>query len=158
MSTSDYTHLLLAVDFEPESEPVIQRAEALRARYGARLTLLHVLEHVPPAIEYMPLGLGGEVTLPDDLALEEELMRIARQQMEALGERLGVAAEDRLIRIGSTGAVIDDTGEEVGADLIVIGTRGRHGLLGLFGSTAKSVLRSASCDVLCVRIADQGAD
>ena len=101
METKIYSHLLVAVDFEPESEPVVARARALRDLFGARLSLLHVVEHVPPAVEYMPLGFAGEVSSPDDLALEEELMRIARQQMEALGERLGVPAEDRLIRIGS---------------------------------------------------------
>jgi universal stress protein A len=154
MSTCDYKHLLLAVDFEPESEPVIARAESLRGLCGARLSLLHVLEHVPPAMEYMPLGLGGEVAVPSDLALEEELISVARKQMETLGERLGVAPPDRLVQVGSAGAVIDDVAREIAADLIIIGSRGRHGLLGLFGSTAKSVLRSAACDVLCVRIAE----
>lgn len=154
MSTCDFKHLLLAVDFEPESEPVIARAESLRGLCKARLSLLHVLEHVPPAMEYMPLGMGGEVAVPDDLALEEELMSVAREQMNALGERLGVPPQDRLVHVGNTGAVIDDVARQIGADLIIIGSRGRHGLLGLFGSTAKSVLRSADCDVLCVRITE----
>ncbi len=152
METRGFTHLLLAVDFEPESELVIARAVSLRDLFGARLSLLHVVEHVPPAMEYMPLGFAGEVSVPDDLALEEELMGLARRQMDALGNRLEVSGADRLIRVGPTGHTIDETAGEIGADLIVIGSRGRHGLLGLFGSTAKSVLRSVDCDVLCVHI------
>ncbi len=154
MKPPAYAHLLLAVDFEPETEPVVERALLLRDLLGARLSMLHVVEHVPPAMEYMPLGFAGEVSVPDDLALEEELMTLARRQMDALGERLGVSEADRLIRVGPTGHVIDATATEIGADLVLIGSRGRHGLLGLFGSTAKTVLRNGSCDVLCVRIGE----
>jgi universal stress protein A len=66
-----------------------------------------------------------------------------------------VAESDRVIRVGPTGHTIDDVAGEIGADLILIGSRGRHGLLGLFGSTAKTVLRSQKCDVLCVRIGER---
>jgi len=38
------------------------------------------------------------------------------------------------------------------ADLIVIGSHGRHGLQRLLGSTATPVLHNAKCDVLAVRI------
>jgi len=152
METTIYRHILLAVDFEPESEPVVARARSLRDLFGARLSLLHVVEHVPPAVEYMPLGFAGEVSSPDDLTLEDELIEVARRQMDTLGEQLGVPETDRLIRVGPTGHTIDEVAGEIGADLILIGSRGRHGLLGLFGSTAKAVLRSQKCDVLCVRL------
>ena len=152
METKIYSHLLLAVDFEPESEPVVARARSLRDLFGARLSLLHVVEHVPPAVEYMPLGFAGEVSSPEDLALEEELMALARRQLDTLGEQLGVPAADRIIRVGPTGHTIDEVAGEIAADLILIGSRGRHGLLGLFGSTAKTVLRGQACDVLCVRL------
>jgi universal stress protein A len=155
METKIYRHLLVAVDFEPESEPVVARARALRDLLDARLSLLHVVEHVPPPMEYMPLGFAGEVTGPDDLSLEEELMAVARRQLDTLGEQLGVPESDRLIRVGPTGHTIDEVAGEIGADLILIGSRGRHGLLGLFGSTAKAVLRSPRCDVLCVRIGER---
>jgi universal stress protein A len=152
MGTTIYRHILLAADFEPESEPVVARARALRDLFGARLSLLHVIEHVPPAVEYMPLGFAGEVSSPDDLTLEDELIEVARRQIDTLGDQLGVSETDRLIRVGPTGHTIDDVAGEIGADLILIGSRGRHGLLGLFGSTAKAVLRGLKCDVLCVRL------
>jgi universal stress protein A len=152
MSASGYDHLLLAVDFEPASEPAIERAARLRMLFGARLSLLHVTELVTPAAEYMPLGFSGDIAAPDEMALEQELIQSARRQLDVLGERLGVAGPDRLVRVGSVGPTIDETAEEIGADLGVIGRRGSHGFLGLLGSTAKSVLRSIKCDVLCVKI------
>ena len=42
--------------------------------------------------------------------------------------------------------------EEAGADIIVVGSHGRHGLALLLGSTANGVLHGASCDVLAVRV------
>lgn len=154
MTTAYYRHLLLAVDFEPESELVVARAEQMRRLLDARLTLLHVVEHVPAGMESMYLGYSGDMVLPDTATLEAELMTLAAGQMDVLAERLGVGPADRLIRVGSVGAVIDETAAELDVDLILIGSRGRHGWLGLFGSTARAVLRRSSCDVLCVRIAD----
>ena len=157
MATGNYAHLLLAVDFEPESEPVVARARQLRDELGARLTLLHVLEHIPPAMESMYLGYSGEMALPADaVELEKELLDVARRQMDVLGGQLGVEPADRLVRTGSTGHLIDEVAAELGVDLVVMGTHGRHGLLGLFGSTARTVLRSSSCDVLCVKLSDAG--
>ena len=44
------------------------------------------------------------------------------------------------------------TAREQGADLIIVGSHGRHGLALLLGSTANGVLHGASCDVLAVRV------
>jgi universal stress protein A len=152
MGTENYRHLLLAVDFDPASEPAIERAVRLRDLLGARLSVLHVVEMAAPAPDLMPLGFPGELATTDELALEEELMDNACRQLKALGERLGVAESDRLVRVGPVGATIDSVAEELGADLVVIGSHGSHGFLGLFGSTAKSVLRALKCDVLCVKL------
>lgn len=158
METGDYRHLLLAVDFEKQSDAVVQRAQRLRQVCGARLTLLHVIEHIPPTMEYMSLGYSGEITLPETQDLEQELLEVAKRQMDCLGEQVGVGADDRLIRIGSTAHVIDEAATELGADLIVIGSHGHSGLLQLFGSTARAVLRHSGCDVLCVKIDDADPD
>jgi universal stress protein A len=155
MKTQDYQRLLLAVDFESESEPVVARAQRLKTVLGARLFLLHVVEHIPPTMDYVPVGYAGDVAVPDNLELEEELLAIARRELDALGERLEVPVADRLVRVGPTGRMIDEVAGELGADLVVIGSRGRHGFLGLFGSTARTVLRNLTCDVLCVKINEQ---
>jgi universal stress protein A len=156
MDTREYQRLLLAVDFEKESEPVVARAQRLMTLLGARLFLLHVVEHIPPTMEYMPVGYAGDVAVPENLELEEELLAIARREIDVLGERMDVPVADRLVRVGSTGRTIDEVAGELDIDLVVIGSRGRHGFLGLFGSTARSVLRNSTCDVLCVKIEEAG--
>jgi len=145
MSIREYARLLLAVDFAPETEQVIARAVQLRERYGARLSLLHV-------VEYLPMAYSGDLVLPDDFDLEQELLTVAKRQMAALGERLAVAEEERRIEIGGTGHTILRVADETDVDLIVLGSHGRHGLAALLGSTARSVLNGAKCDVLAVRV------
>ncbi len=145
MNPVKYAHLLLAVDFSPETEPVVARAEQLRRECGARLSLLHV-------VEYLPMAYSGDLILPDDFDLEQQLLDVAKKQMQALGDRLQVPEPDRHIGIGSIGPTILRTAEEIGADLIIIGSHGHRGLAVLLGSTARNVLNSAPCDVLAVRI------
>ncbi|NEV62410.1 universal stress protein [Thiorhodococcus minor] len=157
MATENYKHLLLAVDFEKSSEPVVAKAARLAELLGARLTLLHVVEHIPPAMESMYLGYSGEMALPaETLELEDELMEAAQREMQALADQLGVPAEDRIVRAGATAHAIDEVAAELGVDLVVVGTHSRHGLLGIFGSTARSVMKGTSCDLLCVRISEPG--
>jgi len=145
MSVSPYKHLLLAIDFAPETEPVVERARQLRVECGSHLSLLHV-------VEYLPMAYSGDLVLPDDFDLEQELLAVAKQQMAMVGERLQVPEADRHIETGGTGHTILRLAEELAVDLIIVGSHGRHGLAALLGSTARSVLHGAQCDVLAVRI------
>ncbi len=143
----DYRHLLAAVDLTVESDQVAQRAVALRDKCGARLSLVHV-------VEYVPMAYSGDLALPDDFNLEQELLEVARRRMAELGERLGVAEADRYVTLGSTAKEILRVVQEQGMDLIVLGSHGRHGLAMLLGSTANAVLHHAECDLLAVRITE----
>lgn len=156
MSEQDYKHLLLALDFAPDAEPVLARALRLRGQYAARLSLVHVLDYVPHSVELMPMSYTGDLMLPEDFDLENRLIEVSRAQMDEIGERIGVPPEDRHIQIGPVGHAIQATAEELGADLVILGSHGRHGLKALLGSTVKSVVQGLTCDLLCVRIGDGG--
>lgn len=145
MSPTEYKHLLLAVDFAPETEPVVARAQQLAAQFAARLSLLHV-------VEYLPMSYSGDLVLPDDFDLERELVEVAKKQMKQMCDRLGVAEEDAHIETGGTGHAILRVAADLGVDLVVLGSHGRHGLRALLGSTARTVLNGAACDVLAVRL------
>lgn len=148
MNALAYQHLLLAVDFAPETESVVERAQQFREHCQARLTLLHVVEH-------LPMSYSGDLVLPDDFDLEQELLDVAKKEMAVLGERLDVPAEDRHIELGTTGRSILHAATEFNVDLIILGSHGRHGLAALLGSTARTVLNGAGCDVLAVRIREE---
>lgn len=86
--------------------------------------------------------------LPDQVLLQE-----AQAALGALAEKLGLDdAEQWVVNALSTKEGILGAAREHGADLIVVGSHGRHGLALLLGSTANAVLHGAPCDVLAVRI------
>jgi len=140
-----YTHILCAVDLTDDAQRVGARARELADAVGARLTLLHV-------VEYIPVDPAGEALLPPPIEIERDLVAGARQRLAAIGDRLGVKDEARLVVVGSIKGEIVRTASERACDLVVLGARGRHGLGALLASTEKSVLVHAPCDVLAVRI------
>lgn len=144
---SGYQHLLLAVDFSRDADIVGARAVDLARRYGARLSLLHVIEQVP-------VDPANDLVVPEQVLVDEELQATARDALTNLAQRLGVPDAPCRVELGSTKSEIVRVAQEERADLIVVGSHGRHGLALLLGSTANAVLHAAPCDVLAVRIKD----
>lgn len=144
-----YLHLLVAVDFSDFSERVLRRAVDTAEHHHATLTLLHVVDYLPP------LGFADDFsTLPVQTIDDGELLANARRTLGEFADRLGLSADiTQLAVVGSPKAEIVRVAVERGADLIVIGAHGVHGLKRIIGSTASAVLNDASCDVLAVRIA-----
>ena len=140
-----YTHILCAVDLGEDTTRICDRARDLAASNRARLTLLHV-------VEYIPVDPAGEALLPPPIEVERDLVAGARKRLDALGEPLGIAADARLVVVGSIKGEVVRLASEHKCDLVVLGARGRHGLSALLASTEKSVLVHAPCDVLAVRI------
>jgi universal stress protein A len=143
-----YQHILVPLDFSEMGELVLEQAQATASLYNAGLTLLHVVQDVPPGVdafgEASGLIMAGEV--------EQQLLENAREQMQRLAEKRGLPADAIRVELGIT--VTDsvlEVAEELGIDLIVIGHSGKKGFLGFLGSTATAVVKSAKCDVLVVR-------
>jgi universal stress protein A len=143
-----YQHILFATDFTDEALQVGARAKEIAQRYGARLSLVHVIEPVVVSPGYDLLPVLPEV--PDEV-----LQTSSQEALRRLAERLEIQdAGQRVITGVSTKEGILEAVRELGVDLIVIGSHGRHGLALLLGSTANAVLHGAPCDVLAVRIHD----
>ena len=141
---SDYSTILLAVDLGESSGKTADRAGALARHSGAALHIIHVIE--PISFAY-----GGDIPM-DFSGIQEEIHEQARQQLAKFAGQYGVSAECQHIVLGRPEVEIHSKAEEVGADLIVVGSRGRYGLALLMGSTANGVLHGATCDVLAVRV------
>jgi universal stress protein A len=142
--TGLYQHLLLVVDLTDDSQAIGARARAIAAACGARVSLLHVVEYVP--VE--PLG---ETLLPA-VEIEEELVKRARERLATLAISLGLPDAPTRVETGNIKSEIVRVAVESGADLVVLGSRERHGLSILLNFTEDSVLHAAPCDVLAVRL------
>jgi universal stress protein A len=147
-----YKHILVAVDLSEESNQVLARARDEAALHNAQLSLIHVVK----PIEQVYGGFGA-MGLPGDFSgqmatFEREALQQAQAQLKQMGSAANIAAAQLHVLVGHAATLIRTTAEEVGADLIVLGTHGRHGLGLLLGSTANAVLHGVTVDVLAVRV------
>ena len=139
-----YGRILLVVALDEHSERIGARARDIAALCNAELSLLHVVEYVP--VEPM-----GETLLPA-VQIEEELVQRAKQRLAELAQRLGVESARREVAAGNIKAEIVRAAQDQKADLIVLGSRERHGPSILVKFPEDTVLHAASCDVLAVRL------
>lgn len=145
-----FTTILLATDFSDTSQQAAEYALDLARSFEARLLVLHVINE--------PVDLRGfYVPHISFEQLEKEIETGAARMLEAFcAEQFGdYGAVETALATGVPFEEILRMAEERSADLIVIGTHGRTGLDHLiFGSTAERVVRSASCPVMTVRVAE----
>jgi nucleotide-binding universal stress UspA family protein len=149
------TRILLATDGSKEAELASTTAADLAESTGSELHVLYVGEAANPYIEAVELA-GDEPVNPRlDAELRRHFERQAREVLEAEAERVraagGTVAQAHL-RMGKADHEVVTLAEEIGAGLIVMGSRGRGGIRrALMGSVSGSVVRHAHCPVLVVR-------
>jgi len=144
-----YQHILAVVDLTEYSLAVARRAQAIAVGSGASPpTLLHVVEYVP--VE--PLS---DSLLPA-VQLESELLERARVKLAELAGQLASPPPPWRVESGNVKNEILRVARDGGHDLIVIGSRERHGLSIIVNLTEDTVLHGAPCDVLAVRLAGAG--
>jgi universal stress protein A len=139
-----YQRILTVIELSEDGRKLAHRAQVLANALGARLELLHVVEFVP--VEPM-----NETLIPP-VQMEAELVKGAVRELDALAGELGLAAEATRVEMGNVKAEIVRVARERGSDLIVVGSRERHGPSILFNLTEDTVLHAAPCDVLAMRI------
>lgn len=137
-----YKHILLATDLTDETDYIISKVRSMCAYTGAKLSIIHVVEPLP-GYSYAYLGIED---------IEGQLIDEAKNAISKLGQQLGVDGKDEWVEVGPTKSKILSVAENIGADLIICGSHGRHGLSLLLGSTANAILHGAKCDVLTVRL------
>jgi universal stress protein A len=120
------------VDLGDESEQVMAHAKRVADSCAASLAVCHVV------------GL---------LAMDEAAQSL--QQAKLIDLAAGYAVQRDAVHVlhGRPASAIHALADQLEADLIVVGTHGKHGAELMTGSTANAVLHGARCDALSVRIA-----
>jgi nucleotide-binding universal stress UspA family protein len=127
--------LLAATDLSDAGLPAVAAAIELAQERNAALTVMHAVEGAPDGGEGMNAEWRRKVAARLTKLIEGSDVSVSFDVAH------GPAAENIVIRA-----------EEIGAELLVVGTRGRSGLARLaYGSVAETVARTASCSVLAVR-------
>lgn len=152
------TNILLAIDGSSESQLATRTAVDLSQKTDSELHVIHVVDIASIAVLYPEATDPEGVEMPDPI-LEEDLERRAEQRgREMLDEEVqrissagGTVAQAHLT-MGEVAREIVHLAEDLGAGLIVMGSRGRGGIRrALMGSASDSVVRHAHCPVLVVR-------
>lgn len=149
------TKILLAVDGSEEARRAARLAMALSEGLDSELHLVHV-EPVPSVYAYSESAIY-DPDLGDEV--REEARRTARERLDSEAETLGVSGKvaGTHAPIGRPDAEVVRLAEEVGAGLVVVGSRGLGPIRrALVGSVSGSVVRHAHCPVLVVRDGRRG--
>jgi universal stress protein A len=139
-----YQKVLVVLDLSTDSEQVAVAGRDMAAHSQAQIMLLHV-------VEFMPVEPLGETLMPT-VQIEEELVKRSNTQLQELVTRLGIVGATLLVKAGNIKAEILEVAKDFAADLIVVGSRERHGVAILVNFTEDTVLHAAHCDVLAVRL------
>lgn len=149
--------VLAATDFsQPSMAAVLAGADAAK-RSGARLVIVSALDWTGLAASSAGGLIGSLPALPPP-ELQQQMRQTLLSTLEQAVVAQGVKADEVRVLEGPPAAEIVACAEQVGAELIVVGTHGRTGLVHFaLGSVAERVVRSAPCSVLAVRAAGDGA-
>ena len=136
------TRILLATDDSREAQLAATTAVDLANSTNSELQVVHVGELEPTILAYTEEEPAQHVREAREL-LDEQVRRI---------EEAGGTVKEAHLRLGRADEEILQLAEEIGAGLIVMGSRGRGRIRrALLGSVSDSVVRHAHCPVTIVR-------
>ena len=155
--------IVVALDDSELSKAVFKQAVALAQHSKASLLLFSGVSDVPlmPPTTNMPSEIG---LFPQDmmssttyqaqqvnLELQTETAKTLLQQYDAAAQQLGLQVQTAF-ESGDIEALLCATAQDWGADLIVVGRRGRKGLSeALLGSVSNYAVHHAHCSVLVIQ-------
>ena len=141
------TRILLATDGSPDARRAAQTAVELAERTDSELHVVHVGEYLPTYFAQ---------TEEEPAELRETARRLLDSESRNVSEAGGAVTGTHL-RLGRPAEEIVDLSEELGAGVIVVGSRGQSALRrALMGSVSDSVVRHAPCPVFVIRAAEAG--
>jgi nucleotide-binding universal stress UspA family protein len=133
--------IIWASDGSEHADRALGYARNLAEANSARLIAVHVREVFH--------GRGGGYSVQYD---EDEVETKIQEQANSLKDAgIDTSYEQRAATAGGAAHAIIDAANDVGADLIVVGTRGQAPIAGLLlGGVTQRLLHLASCPVLAV--------
>ena len=139
-----YRKILVLLDLSGASTQVAEAARDMAQGTLAEIVALHIVEFIP--VEPM-----GETLMPC-VQIQADLAGSTRERLADLTRSVGMERTRCRVEIGNTKAQILRVAGEEAADLIVLGSRERHGLAILVNFTEDTILHASHCDVLAIRL------
>jgi nucleotide-binding universal stress UspA family protein len=130
---------VVGVDASPESDAALEWARAV-AGADDRIVVVHAWE--------LPLVTGYDMVVTIDPAEIEEL---SQQGLHELVDRVGDDRITPVTRQGHAGRALVSEADDIDADLIIVGHRGKGRMSMMLGSTANYVLHHTERPVVIIR-------
>jgi nucleotide-binding universal stress UspA family protein len=154
------TEILLATDLSENADRAMEYAASLAETYGARITVLHVIEKEPPNAEMLMTAILGYENIDEYRQKnEEELTEQVKEYLEQfcsnvagqMAKECGLIFKNILVEPGSAAERIIYHTKTGHYDILVMGNRGL-GLLkeALMGGTSRKVLHGCRIPVLII--------
>jgi nucleotide-binding universal stress UspA family protein len=144
--------VLVALDDTPIVTTVLDWTKTIADTLGAGVTAIHVLRGAAtsPVLSAAASTAGGEADHATRVS-PETLAEATRWLATLADESLGHGRVESIVAHGHAGDVILESARDVGADLIILGRRGKGTLIpAVAGSTVSTVLHGAARPVLVV--------
>lgn len=135
-----YKHILIPTDFSDHSRRAVEKALELSKLFDARLSVVHVVDYLPPSF----------ISAQAEFTSASQIIERATTYLAEWTSQVGLESAEQLVASGPAGREIVSTAKAKDIDLIVIGTSGEGGMKRLLGSTTRSVIHDAPCDVLSI--------
>jgi len=144
-----FNHILCPTDLKERSDFAVIKAVQIAHQFGSKITLLNIHEDFMDKDEREMLRVSVD-------KMKEKYKRIAidsKEEMKAAIHKLHAddIEVDYLLHSGKPEKVIVEIAEQLGTDLIVIGTDGRDNVKDfIVGTITEHVINAAPCPVLVV--------
>jgi nucleotide-binding universal stress UspA family protein len=143
-----YEKVVVGTDGSPTADRAVQAAADLARSWGSEL-------HVVTAVRAPRPGMASASGAPlidsgaGQALVEEAAQQVGERAIEVFGSDLKLV--EAHAAAGPADDVILNTAADVGADLIVVGSKGMRGARRYLGSVPNSVAHGAHCAVLVVK-------
>jgi len=134
-----YKKILVAIDIYEDSTDIVREAQLIAKNNHAELHFAYTLPHVITSIPYA-------------YDFQKDIQEEAKDKLKDLQKQTGETPSHIHLLHGNPKSEICELGKTLGADLIITGSHGKHGLDLLLGSIANGILHLAKSDVLTVRV------
>ena len=142
-----FQKIMVPIDFSEPSQRALDFGVGLAKQFGAEIVVFHCYQLPLPTLGHHPYT----TVLPDSYvgAVREAAIQATRRWADKARAQ-GVRVREE-ISAGFPASEIAIVAKDVGADLIVMGTRGLSGLEHvLLGSVTERTIRMAPCPVLTI--------